>query len=111
MNYENFNNILNAIRKIDTFVDKASDLNIDLFDTPLFDGIMTLEKELLTQTYTEEGYDWIMWYLYDLPSMQEKNLNGEDNKEPYAWDKYGNPIVLNTDRELWLMLEKDYNEE
>lgn len=103
MNYENFKKVLNALNKIDTFIDQANELGIDLFETDIYDGIMTLECELLTNAYTKEGYEWVTWYLYELPNLKK---NGSD--ECHAWDNDNNPIVLDTDRDLWLFLEKNY---
>lgn len=106
MLYNDFKNVLDAVREIDKFIDQAQKLGIDMVDSPLFDNLSVLLKVSMTEAYTENGYDWVSWYLYELPMLKQHRKEGE--KEEYAWDENKKPIDMSSDEALWKYLEKEY---
>ena len=70
MLYSDFKNVLDAVREIDKFIDQAQKLGINMVDSPLFDNLSVLLKVSMTEAYTENGYDWVSWYLYELPMLK-----------------------------------------
>jgi hypothetical protein len=56
---------------------------------------------VLKKEYGNEGYSWVMWYLFDLPKLNVKKKDDES----YAWDANGKPIIFNNDNDLYRFLE------
>lgn len=104
MDFKRFKKTLDAIRDIDVFMDGASKLGINMIETPLYDSLTTIYKGAFVDSYGEDGFDWIMWYLYEKPNMVKKDTDGKEI--PNAWDHDGKPIDTSTDEAIWSFLEK-----
>ena len=98
MSYTTFESIINRMIKHSQNIQKAYDLKIDLMD--VFDdqgsAIETLWEELLTQ----EGTDWLWWYLYE-----KDGISGKPKKDLKAWDEGGKVICKDVEG-LWKYLIK-----
>lgn len=95
MKFENFKIVLDSFREYSDKLDDALKVGLDFLD--FFDNIHTGTWTLLKEIYTEEGTDWISWYLYE--------KNGDEDMK--AWDKDKNEICYD-DKSLWEMLENEY---
>ena len=91
MNKELFKFILNKLIELEEFTDKLSEAGLDIVETPAFQTGAFLFDEVIKAYFTEEGIDWIVWYMF------EKRPNPDQIK---ATDENGNEICTNID-ELW----------
>lgn len=97
MDKELFKKIIEEFIKLEIFTDKLSDAGLDIYDTPAYEACGFLFDKLMEAYFTEEGCDWIVWYMF------EKRPNPDTI---HATDEDGNEICTNID-ELW-ELAKDY---
>ena len=89
MTFEEFKAIIDLMVDNSKRVDAIYDLKIDLLE--FNDDNQQLVCLLWKQLLTEEGYDWLQWFLY------EKNYihDGKGRKEMNAWDENGKEICRN----------------
>jgi len=85
MNLKTFTTLIKGIENNQEQKDKAYKLGIDIlsFDDNYYKEVV---KPLMVEVFSEEGLDWIDWYLYERVSFSGKNLE--------AFDKEGKPICF-----------------
>lgn len=95
MTREKFIKVLDYLQTYSKKTSAVYDYGVDLleFSDELHSAIGILLKEI----YTEEGYDWITWFMYEKDGR-------EDMK---AWDENGKEICNNKD-ELYEYLTATY---
>lgn len=77
-------------------IDTLSSLGLDVFDSPLIEyGNMMFER-LIKAYFTEEGVEWIFWWLYEK----------DGDPEMRAWDENHNEIPMETMEDLWNYVEQ-----
>ena len=103
MKKSDFIKIINIIEENNKCCDDLNKLGIQIDNFILWENSGVLYDYILEKEYTEEGIDWIFWWLYDYPKLKEKESN-----KPHAWDKDGNPIKLDSIDDLYYFLEKEY---
>lgn len=79
-------------------LDILSKVGVQLWDSDLIEYGNIMFDRLIKARFTEEGSDWIFWWLYELPSL---GCNG-----PHATDENGDPIPTETIDDLWNLVEK-----
>lgn len=91
MKKEAFIDLIERMKATAESVSEAYRLKIDLieFSDP-WEQIITI---LLKEVFTEEGYEWISWWLCE---------NGRE-----AWEKDGTPIPMDTAEDLYNYLKKE----
>lgn len=77
-------------------IDALQDVGIDVYDSPLIEYGNFLFERIFSIYFSEEGREWIYWWLY------EKN----GNPEMKAWDKDNNEIPTETIEDLWNIVEE-----
>ena len=97
MEYKNFKLAVDAVRKLDKFMDKAGDIGINLIDSPFYDFEASMIKSLFAEIYGEDGEEWIEYYLWEVPFI----------KEPKA-KQDGEPVDLTSDESFYKFLEEKY---
>jgi hypothetical protein len=99
MTFEEFKAIIDLMVDNSKRVDAIYDLKIDLLE--FNDDNQQLVCLLWRQLLTEEGYDWLQWFLY------EKNYihDGKGRKEMNAWDENGKEICRNL-KDTYIYLTK-----
>ncbi len=95
MKYEVFENILMNIIKTNETDRKFYDLGLDM--TNVVDEYNKIISTLLSAHYSDEGSEWIDWFLYERESMSGEILT--------ATDKDGNNICYDM-KSLWEYVEK-----
>lgn len=96
MNKEDFIKLITNQQEFTSKVDLLHKEGIDLINSDFFDYPCRLFDKILDISFTDEGTDWIDWYLY------ERNPN---SKEPQAWDDCNNPIKTETLDDLWELVK------
>lgn len=104
MTENEFNKIIKIIKDVDKTYEKLYKIGVLICDNPIFQHIQYLYDYVLKKEYGDEGYSWVMWYLFDLPNLKVK----KNDNESYATDENGNPIIFNNDNDLYRFLETNY---
>jgi hypothetical protein len=86
MNLKTFTRFIEGLEKYQDKRDKAYKLGIDILDFDQ-DYYREVIRPLMSEVFTEEGMDWINWYLYDRPSLS-------GGKDLEAFDKDSKPICF-----------------
>ena len=97
MDKELFITILDKFIAFEAFVDTLQSVRIDILETPGFDTTAFMFDRLIEAYFTEEGQDWVNWYMF------EKRAAPDEIK---ATDEDGNDICKDVD-DLWEIV-KDY---
>lgn len=84
---EIFVKLINTIDLFEKEVDKWNNLGLNIFETELCNSVWELIGITLKSHFTEQGYDWIYYYIY------------EDYHK--VFDDNENEIPLNTVDDLW----------
>lgn len=89
---ETFIKLINTINIFEKEVDKWNNLGLNMFETKLCNSVWELIGISLKSHFTEQGYDWIYYYLYE-----------EHHK---VFDDSGKEIPLNTADDLWELIKE-----
>ena len=110
MKFEQFKKVLDTIRDFDKTITAIEGLNIGMIDSNICTDFWTLQELLFSEVYTKERYEWISYYLYEIPLLEEKaKKNGESTNDGWAKDENGNRIDLSSDEALWNFLENNFS--
>ena len=110
MKFEQFKKVLDTIRDFDKTITAIEGLNICMIDSNICTDFWTLQELLFGEVYTKEGYEWISYYLYEIPLLEEKaKKNDESTNDGWAKDENGNSIDLSSDEALWNFLENNFS--
>ena len=108
MKFENFRKVLDTIRDFDKTITAIEGMNIGMIDSNICTDFWELQRLLFNEVYTEEGYEWISYYLYEIPLLEENaRKKGEPTNDDWVKDEKGNPIDLSSDEALWDFLENN----
>ena len=77
-------------------IDTLSSVGINIFDSPLIEYGNRMFERLIEAYFTEEGIDWIFWWLYEK----------DGNPDMKAWDENNNEIPMETMEDLWNYVEQ-----
>lgn len=109
MTFENFKKALDYIRSFDKYIDTLGDLKINIIDSDMCDAFWRLQGILFTEIYGKNGYEWISYYLCEIPMLKSHSNDDEDKEnEVFAYYADGTPIDLSSDEALWKFLENNY---
>lgn len=99
MNRTTFLELLSLVEDVNKFIDKLEELGIDICENPLVSSVYKLFDTIISDSYGQEGLEWVQWWVY------EKSNNPE--LKAYETDEQGNEveIIRNVD-ELYNYLEK-----
>lgn len=103
--YEKFKEIIVRYITFAKCENTLREMNIDIFESPLFETIGYYLDWLWEAYFDEYGVDSINWFLFEHRDLAEDfDENGNcliDKEEPAAWDKNDNPIPMRTIEDLW----------
>lgn len=92
--------VINLAQSYEDEVDKWTNFGIDFYDMPIYEIHGQLFDTLIDSLFTEDGLDWINWWLYERISII--------TKEPLqAYNEDGSIIPTDTVEDLWNLV-KDY---
>lgn len=77
-------------------LDKLSDTGFPIWDTDVIEYGNLMFDKVVEAYFTQEGEDWIFWWLY------EKN----GNPEIKAWDEDHDEIPMETMEDLWRFVKQ-----
>lgn len=101
MTENKFYEILDSYQMFNAYIDSLNKLNIDLSETIVTNTVEKLFSHILIDEYGKDGYEWVSWWIYELPSIKEKHPDSV-----YAKEMDGTPIILETKEQLYSFLEK-----
>ena len=94
MNKELFKEIINEIEELNLYYDEYYRFGLDLFrgNCPVAELHSKLTSLFLKSIYTEEGLDWIEWFMYE-NDFGKSGLEAFDNETLICQDKIGRAHV------------------
>lgn len=99
MTKERFIKLIENAQNYNKELDRWSDFGIDFFELPISELGWNFLNVVLPELFSDEGVDWINWWLFEKPGF------GEDPNQ--AYDEDGNVIPTDTIDDLWNIV-KDY---
>jgi len=98
MKLKKFKRVFELHKENDKFLDDSSDiLGVDMGESVPVTSFWQMIDLFWSIEYTEEGIDWINWFMFER----------SDDEGPHAWDENKKPI-LNDLEELWEYIEENY---
>lgn len=86
----NFIEVVNSLEAINSRCFKLSEMGIDIADSDIVSNAECIAMAIFKENYTDEGIDWIMWWVYEK-----------------AYDEEGKEIISTLD-ELYEYVESSY---
>jgi hypothetical protein len=101
MNFKDFKECIDNLIEMHRKSNEAYQLKIDLIDyTDPYDKVIYL---LWSQILTDNGQDWLSWYLYE-----KDGISGKPRKDMQAWDENGKEICKNLKNLHSFLVENSY---
>lgn len=92
---DDFIELFNDYNKHEEMIDDLDKIFPCAWESKLFNSYYKLFEKIKSLCFTEEGIDWIDWWMYESSS-----------EERHAWDEDGNEIPTETIEDLWNLVEK-----
>lgn len=99
MKKENFIKLIQTAEKFDAEIERWYDFGIELQELPICELPWKMFDCYIDDHFTEDGIDWINWYLFERRSI----FTGEVMA---CWDEEGNEFYVNTPEDLWELVEQ-----
>ena len=103
--YEKFKDIIVKYINFYKCEDQLRKMNIEIFDSPIFETTGYYFDWLWEAYFTEDGCDTISWWAFEYHNIEEDfDNNGEyigEKMEPGMWDSNDNVIPMVTIEDLW----------
>lgn len=96
---EEFISAIYHIQLFNNAVDDLSRNGINITESELFQSFGNISDKLFSTNFTNEGFQWINWWLYERYNFGEHITNA-------AYDIDGNIINLDTSEELWNLVSR-----
>lgn len=85
------NELQNLLEKYKALSDKLSelyDLGFDFYEGkfPLMSNVESMFDVMISSSYTEQGVDWINWFIYETDYGKRKLEAWDENKNPICYD-------------------------
>lgn len=95
---EQFIETINNIVKLNKEYDRWDDFGINLWELPIGDIMSSIMDSSYTWAFTENGIDWISWWLYE-----RESVCGEEPNKVY---RDGDEIPSETVEDLWELVKE-----
>lgn len=99
MTKEGFEKLIVNAQNYQKELDRWANFGIELFELPISEYGWNFLNIALLELFSEEGVDWVNWWLFEKPGI----FGGESNQ---AWDKDGNVIPTDTIDDLWNLIKE-----
>ena len=104
--YEKFKEIIVRYITLAKCENTLREVNIDIFESPIFETTGYYLDWLWDVYFTEDGVDTINWWMFEYHTLEEDfdkdgNYIGDSNKDPGMWDSNDNVIPMITIEDLW----------
>ena len=102
---EIFLKFIDAAEKYDSEIERWSDFGINIFEQAIIDYGWELYNLFLETNFTEEGIDWVNWYMFERVSIVTGELLS-------CYDENGSEFYVYNSEQLWdLVKEYTFNYE
>lgn len=78
MKYKDFEKVITTYREGIDYLESLSDLNVDLFETPICSSHDTIFDEWLNLSFNEKAIDLIYWWLFE--DVEKVIINEDESK-------------------------------
>lgn len=99
MTEEGFIKLLEDYKAQQSRIDALKDIGFDIYDSPLIEYGNLLFDRVVSLYFSEEGKDWIFWWLYEK----------DGNPGFKAWDENEKEIPMETYHDLWEYVKQYLN--
>lgn len=96
---EQFTQFIEAVEDYDDEVNRWNDFGIEIFQLPICELAWNLSDCFIQSHFTEDGQDWINWYLFERISV----ISGEILP---CYDEDGNRFYVNNAEDLWELVKE-----
>lgn len=93
----NFIEVVNSLEAINSRCFKLSEMGIDIADSDIVSNAECIAMAIFKENYTDEGIDWIMWWVYEKAGDPDIKAYDEEGKE-----------IISTLDELYEYVESSY---
>lgn len=93
----NFIEVVNSLEAINSRCFKLSEMGIDIADSDIVSNAECIAMAIFKENYTDEGIDWIMWWVYEKAGDPDIKAHDEEGKE-----------IISTLDELYEYVESSY---
>lgn len=98
MTEKGFVKLIETAQKYSKELDRWDDFGIELYDLPIAKLSWDFFDTAIEEIFTEEGVDWINWWLYDRVSFIDGSINEAHNPD-------GSVIPTDTIADLWNLVK------
>ena len=77
----NFIEVVNSLEAINSRCFKLSEMGIDIADSDIVSNAECIAMAIFKENYTDEGIDWIMWWVYEKAGDPDIKAYDEEGKE------------------------------
>ena len=95
---EEFIKLIEEYQEKHDFIDKACNIFPGFFENEIVEYANIMFDRLMSVYFTDEGVDWIAWWLFE-------RLNVD---EPQAWDENHKVIPTSTIEDLWEIVKDEF---
>jgi hypothetical protein len=103
MKKESFKMLLKSYYDVCMHMSNLHDIGFNFLENkrfPIDDLINSIFSQSILSHYTDEGLDWITWYLFEFVKAYDAKADEDfmyPDREPAAWDSDKAPICFNID--------------
>lgn len=94
---EEFIELINEYQEKHDFINRACDVFPGFFENKIVEYANIMFDRLMNAYFTDEGADWIAWWLFERSNIDE----------PQAWDENNQVIPTNTVEDLWNVVKHE----
>lgn len=95
---EEFVNIIKLHKKQNLNIDKLEELGLNISDSSLVEFGFIMFDLLISSNFSDEGKDWINWWVYERPML--------DENKPLVLNADGSEVPTKTIEDLWNIIEE-----
>ena len=91
----NFIEVVNSLEAINSRCFKLSEMGIDIADSDIVSNAECIAMAIFKENYTDEGIDWIMWWVYEKAGDPDIKAYDEEGKEIISTlDDFGEALSM-----------------
>ena len=118
MKYKNFKKLILAYKNLLDSLSELADIGFDLYGEGKYNLMVDIETMLycqLQESYTEEGVDWVSWFIFESEFGEKdwskyrtvETFDSDKDSKYGAFDEDGEPICYNL-KSTWKYIEKNH---
>lgn len=118
MKYENFETLITSYKDLWDSISELADMGFDLYGEAKYNLMSPIETMLfcqLNEFYTEEGVEWVTWFIFENEFGEKDwtnykrfgNFSSDEDSKYGAFDEDGKPICYDL-KSTWEYIDKNH---